>query len=286
MKKILVLTDYSAAARHALLFAMHMYHAQACEFSLLHSYAQLPEASDFLDDQIGRDAQAMMNDYVEGFKKEYELNPYHALSGTAIGGNIYIAVSELYAKQPSELVVVGATGNGDSIWLGSVATEIIRTAPCPVLVVPISAALRPLQDFVIATDYSNFKSQTLFKPVAEVLEAGKSKLVFLSILEPEQSAKEVDQERQALLNQYFEDFEPLHFFMKDDSTLEGIEEYLSNHHTDLLVTVSHNRSLWDVLLNRSTSRILAYQAEVPLLVLTENVSDSSEELPSSEWELL
>jgi hypothetical protein len=182
--------------------------------------------------------------------------------------------------------VVGATGSGKSVRLGSVATEIIRTAPCEVLVVPSSARAKRIENIVIATDYSNFQSVGVFEPLKEIMEEGFTKLTFLSILRYEDSVKELSAEGLAALNDYFMGSDLLHYYIKNTSLVEGIEEYLSIHSTDLMITVSHNRSLWDVILNRSTSRILAYQAEVTLLVLFENKNETESNVSSSEWNII
>jgi nucleotide-binding universal stress UspA family protein len=268
MKKILVLTDFSEASRKALFYTVNLYRDVACSFSILNNFIVLPDSTGIVDEQIARNAQSNLDEFLAELKKD-TVEDKHSFEGLSIAGNLYITVSELYRKDPFDLLVVGASGTGNSVRLGSVATQMLRTAPCPVLVVPANTRPRRIESIVVATDYSNFESPELFAPVREVMQGGKKELTFLTILDKETAPSEVDSARQSLLDEYFNQYSPLHYYIKDDSPLEGIEDYLDSHQTDLLVTVSRHRSLWDILLNRSTSRILAYQAEVPLLVLNE-----------------
>lgn len=285
MKKILLLTDYSDTSRNAIRYALQIYKNFDCEFMVLNGFVGVPEASNYLDAQLVQTYKVQIDEYVEDLK-QVQTNAQHSFEGKSVEGNLFIAISELHNRSPFDLVVVGATGSGKSVRLGSVATEIIRTAPCEVLVVPSSAIPKRIENIVIATDYSNFQSVGVFEHLKEIMEEGFTKLTFLSILGHEDSVGELSADGQADLNDYFAGFDPLHYYIKDTSPVEGIEEYLSIHSTDLMTTVSHNRSLWDVILNRSTSRILAYQAEVPLLVLFENKNEAESNSSSSEWNIV
>lgn len=286
MKKILVLTDFSEASQKALFYTINLYRDVTCSFSVLNNFIVLPDSTGIVDEQIARNAQSNLDEFIAQVEKD-SIEDKHSFEGISIAGNLYITVSELYRKDPFDLLVVGASGTGNSIRLGSVATQMLRTAPCPVLVVPAKTRPKRIENIVVATDYSNFESPEVFAPVREVMQRGKKELTFLTILDKDTAPSEVDSTRQSLLDQYFNQYSPLHYYIKDDSPLEGIEDYLGSHKTDLLVTVSRHRSLWDILLNRSTSRILAYQAEVPLLVLNENVAEHSHDADSTmDWNVI
>lgn len=285
MKRILLLTDFSDTSRTAIRYALQMYKDHDCEFMVLNGFVGVPEASNYLDAQLYQTYKAQIDEYVGELRQAY-VNERHSFEGESVDGNLFIAISELHNQKPFDLVVVGATGSGKSVRLGSVATEIIRTAPCEVLVVPASVKVKRIENIVIATDYSNFQSVAIFEPIKEIVEKDFTKLTFLSILAYNDSVQELSAEGLAELNAYFDGLDPLHYYIKETSPIEGIEEYLSIHHTDLMVTVSHNRSLWDVILNRSTSRILAYQAEVPLLVLFEGKQKTEGDLSPSEWNII
>ncbi|MPR32771.1 universal stress protein [Salmonirosea aquatica] len=285
MKKILLLTDFSETSRKAIDFALQLYKGIACEFTVLNCYIELPLSNDQVDEVVDHNAQSRINEYVDALKQKNSDGDF-SFRGTAIGGNLAVAVTGIYEKVPFDAVVVGASGTGSSVRLGSVATEIIRAARYPVLVVPSSVPVKPVQRIVVAIDYQNFRMPEVLAPVRELMKSGMSGLVFLSILDPDSSDSEVDSQEKRLLNEYFLGYNPQHHYTKNDSPAAGIEAFISSHETDLLVTVSHHHSLWDVLLNRSTSRILAYDAQVPLLVLSETVPDPTDELPSPDWNVI
>lgn len=282
MKKIILLTDYSETSRKAFHFTLRLLADHDCLFTVLHSYAELPIATEMLDDQMSVRAQQKMDEFIGSFKAERSPAD-HLFEGKALEGNLFLLVEDLQARHAYDLVVVGASGAGNSVRLGSVATQIVRTVTCPVLVVPLTATCERINSFVLATNYTNFGSVRVFDLLRALLRKGQSTLTFLSILSKGDSMQEAEATGQSLLDEYFKGYMPIHHYLQEESPIEGIETYLANHKTDLLITVSHHRSIWDILLNRSTSRILAYRAEVPLLVLTEVTPYASEDLPSSEW---
>ena len=282
MKQVLLLTDFSESSGKAVEFALQLYEGIPCSFTVLNCYVELPLATDQVDEVVDHNAQTRVNDYVNSLRQK-SASDHFSFKGTAVGGNLAVAVTSLYEKDLFDIVVVGASGAGNSVRLGSVATEMIRAARYPVLVVPSSVYVRPLKNIVVATDYQNFRSPEVFEPVRELLSVGAKRLEFLHVVDTDSSRAEVDLRGKALLNEYLKDYSPRHESIRDDSPADGIETYLSGHDTDLLVTISHHHSFWDVLLNRSTSRKLAYEARVPLMVLFETVSDSSEDLPSPDW---
>jgi nucleotide-binding universal stress UspA family protein len=282
MKRILLLTDYSETSSVSIHFAGDLYEKDDCEFTILHSYAELLIPTENVDRLMALRAQSQMDEYLTKIKSSRQIKG-HVYEGIALEGNLYLLVEDLHAKYGYDMLVVGASGEGNNLLLGSVATQFVRTAPCPVLVVPRSVREKQIVDIVIATDYTNFSSVRVFDPVRDLLHQGVSRLIFLSIQYQPEPNEESEATGRELLNRYFHEFSPSHHPILDDSPIDGIEHYLSENPTDLLVTVSHHRSLWDIVLNRSTSRQLAYRAEVPLLVLTEKTSFLTDTQAPGEW---
>jgi nucleotide-binding universal stress UspA family protein len=285
MKKILLLTDYSDTSRKAIEFALHLYKGMPCSWTVLNCYIELPLSTDQVDEAVEHNAQSRMGAYVEELRQQGRSDSF-SFRGIAIGGNLAVAVTGLYEKDPFDVVVVGASGEGNSVRLGSTATEIIRGARYPVLVVPSSASTRAVRKIAVAVDYKNFRSPQVFEPIRQLAGRGSRELVFITVLDEDSSQKEVSMNGKMLLNEFFIGHDPLHHTIKNDSVAEGISTFFASHAIDLLVTVSSRHSLWDILLNRSTSRILAYEAKVPLMVLTEAASDEPDDLPALDWNVI
>jgi nucleotide-binding universal stress UspA family protein len=266
MKKILLLTDFSEASFKAIQFAQMLFRGSKCEFTLLHCYLPAPETAYTVQDTVAELARAEVLAWAERIK-ESDPNPLHSYKAEALAGGVTMVINLLQSKEAHHMAVVGASGAGDSIRMGSVATDLVRSADIHVLVVPASSQSRSLDRIVVATNYENYKSETVFEPVRYLAQRHTAGLTFLTVLEERESLSSVNSERKALLDGYFTGITCLHEYVKDDEVGEGIEAYLDTHPAELLVMISHRKGLLDVLLNRSVTRQMAYEAEVPLLAL-------------------
>jgi nucleotide-binding universal stress UspA family protein len=56
-------------------------------------------------------------------------------------------------------------------------------------------------------------------------------------------------------------------FLMEDDVVAGIARGIREDGANLLVMVPRRHGFWDIVFNRSTTRKIAYQAPVPLLVL-------------------
>jgi nucleotide-binding universal stress UspA family protein len=95
-------------------------------------------------------------------------------------------ICRLAAELPADLVVMGAGGRRPlERWrLGSATERVLRSAPCPVLVVPGRAAARSRAANIIlcATDFSELGAEGL-RYAAAFARAGRARLLLLHVLE-------------------------------------------------------------------------------------------------------
>src|ERR1700688_1028253 len=136
LKNILFATDFSSAANAAAPFAMQLaknYGAKVygLHVSLFDDYTSAaPEAWAMMAEAREKQAQEsarQLNEQLAGIEHEVLLSE----------GNIWEVVSEVIKQKEIDLIVLGTrgrTGLGKAL-LGSVAEQILRQAPCPVLTV-------------------------------------------------------------------------------------------------------------------------------------------------------
>ncbi|MFC5411715.1 universal stress protein [Larkinella bovis] len=271
MKKILLLTDFSEASEKAIHFAQKLFDDTAVEFDLLHAYPIEPETMYEVGIRMKeaerlafRSLQTQLSELTAHFHP-----PFHAYHLLTVPGNPVDAVEAALEQKAYDFVVVGASGAGFLPVLGSVATGLIRHAKTNVLVVPKNAAIQPLRDVVLATDYATLLDPTCLEPLKELTTRKTARLTALAVVD--QPAKTATAEA---LERYQQQIEPVFdtiftepYFLRDEDVDRGIDTYLDTHTVDLLVTVPYRKSLLDAVWNRSLTRRLAYNPRVPLLAL-------------------
>lgn len=140
-RRVLVATDFSAAARQALLVALPL--APEARFDLLHVQTPWGEGLPSLagiDDptrqryqqQLGDWGASLMTKWLQGIA--FEARPYlrHLRQGRP-----GILIPQMAEELGAELLVMGSAGLSglSSILLGSVAEHVLRAAPCDLLLV-------------------------------------------------------------------------------------------------------------------------------------------------------
>lgn len=270
MKKVLLLTDFSDAARNAIRFAQALFRETPVEFSLLHVYQIETDAlyaAAYLLDEAKDASFKRLHEELQTVTDTPANHSYRLLNAP---GTPVTVVDALLEREGYDFVVVGATGAGLFPVLGSVATGLIRSAAANVLVVPESAKSDVLRQVVLAVPYPGaLPSADVLKPLTEIQSISQAELTALSIVETNfdhAKAGDFDEHRAELAAQ-FGDGQATPYFIMDDNIGHGIETYLETNEVDLLVTVPHRKSLLDVLWNRSVTRQLAYNPLVPLLAL-------------------
>ena len=142
--RILVATDFTPASEPALAEAIDMAKEDGSELLIAHAY-QLPSAP-----QAASVAAGVYDEWVENLREgvEEKLEPLverakkNGVKAQALilTGDPDEAITEAAEEEAADLVIVGTHGRKgvSKFFLGSVASRVISTAPCPVLTVHAS----------------------------------------------------------------------------------------------------------------------------------------------------
>jgi nucleotide-binding universal stress UspA family protein len=147
LKTILHPTDFSADSRYALELACALARDQAARVVLLHV---VPRPA-----PIGRDRkvpafkEAHTEEDLETYRQEMKARlerlrdeaPYAQVEGLLKEGDVTGVIARTAEETASDLIVMGSHGKSRmcQLTMGSVAAEVTRNAPCPVVTVGIRA---------------------------------------------------------------------------------------------------------------------------------------------------
>ena len=160
LKNILFATDFENSARRALPFAVAManqYHAK-----LYVAHVIPPEAYVFARPESTEKILKEARDYA-GYSLDQLINPVRHRGQpceTLLGeGDVAEVLAEFVQRHAADMIVVGTSSRAGlgKVLLGSIAEEIIREAPCPVLTVGphvTAEASAGVQSIVCVTDFS------------------------------------------------------------------------------------------------------------------------------------
>lgn len=277
--KILIPTDFSANANHALKYAALLGKAMGANLILLHVYTPAVTRNNV--------AYALITEEIARMKREAMEKLHHLSTAISedygvsceqlvrIGNLVTEIVDEVETGRP-DLVVMGTLGASglDRIIFGSNTATVMEKVVCPVLAVPADSILSLPGKIVFATNYED-NDILAVKTLMKITQHLKTEYILLHVSKENVKsdddliatfsktiAKEVNMDQ------------PFYYVMHHENTQKGIEHFVNSVGADLIALSMRKRGIFESLFDASLSKKMAYQARLPLLVLHAVQSES------------
>ena len=271
MKKILVPTDQSTNAGHALQYALEIFEGMQLEFVLFQTYdvpayaADMPISAESLGAeelrrQLGAQAKKLKESYADG---------QFTFTTNVTSGSLAFNVQSIVEEMGIDLVVMGTKGASgvSAAIIGSNTADVIQAATCPVLAVPENAELKLPGQILFASDNKALSGADIVSPLIAIAQRHGSHVHLMNVLDKGKMTS-VDEAVQGLkLDHLLEEIEHSFHFENSNDKAEAIENYLNTHNIDLLAVVPRKNNFFDAIFHRSVTRKLTLHTKVPLLAM-------------------
>lgn len=270
--KILLPTDRSENAAHAIKYALKLFSGQKVEFTLLQVFdiptytADMPMPMDVVG------TKEIQRELDEEIKNNLEPNSEqgHTFKSLVEQGSLVSNIEALVDEHGFDLVIMGTKGASGiaAAVVGTNTADVIQAATCPVLAVPESADIEKMpQNILFACDYKGLSDGEVVKPMEEIAKRFKSHIHILNVLD-EGKMTTVDEAVAGLkIDHMLESVKHSCHFENSDDKAEAIEEFLNSHDIDLLAVVPRKNNFFDAIFHRSVTRKLTLHTKVPLLAM-------------------
>lgn len=276
MKNILIPTDFSNNADHAISYALNVFKCERANFYFLHAYADEvygpyhkvdAETFEKQKKNIADDSEDKLNKLVTETQTKTH-NPLHKYEAVPAFESLVDALNNFADLKNIDLIIMGTKGKTASskITFGSNTVQVFKYVKCPVLAVPDQY------------DYSQPK-KILF-PSNYMIPYKRRELKLLDILAGEFKAEIhslyisdfVDLSHRQLDNKKFlEESLPharLSFVTKGvENRAKAISTYITDHKMNLLVMVNSRHSFLEDMLYKSTIDEIGLSPTIPFLVM-------------------
>ncbi len=189
-KNILFATDFSDVSQQALLHALAMAKRYEAKLTVIH--VAPPEMQQPIPmEPVPIEMDWQKKKAADSMARLQDFEPLHMYPHEAIvrQGNPWLEMSEVIADRGIDLIVLGTHGRGllGTLFLGSVAEQVLRNATCPVLTVgpDVAPALvdhEQLSHVLFATDFSE-DSMSALPYALSVAEEDNAELTLMHVLE-------------------------------------------------------------------------------------------------------
>lgn len=271
MNKILVPTDFSEPAEHALKVASQLAKKHNSEIHMLHmvelpmhqiiatsNFSELPEAVFFMKIAHQKFEEALEKDYLDGL----DIYENIKFSETPKG------VSNYCDENNIDLVIMGSHGASGikEMFIGSNTEKVVRTSKTPVLVIKNDRDNFEIKDFVFASDFKKDNKET-YKQAVHLAKLWGSKLHLLLVNTAGNFI--TTQEAEKAMNEFIKGvhYKKRSFNIYNDVSVEkGVLNFSKTIDADLIGLSTRGRQGIAHFFNGSISEDLVNHAKRPVLV--------------------
>ncbi len=276
MKTVLIPTDFSSSAMHAIDYALNLYKCERTNFYFLHAYA---------DDVYGpfkTNGETSFEQQKEAIKNNTdksledltqklilrEHNPKHTYKTLSAFETLVDAVNDCVNELNVDMVIMGTKGQtaDKKITFGSHTVQVFKYVQCPVLAVPLDFKYHQPKKILFPTDYMLPYKRRELKLLNTLAAEFKSEIYCLYISDFEDlSNRQIDNQRflRESLAEAFLFFERL----PTNNKAEAIMDHIKKNNINLLVMVNSRHSFLEDMLYRSTVDEIGLHLKVPFLVM-------------------
>ncbi|WP_149276247.1 universal stress protein [Pareuzebyella sediminis] len=276
MRTILIPTDFSQNAQHAIDYALNLYKGEKINVYFIHAYADEVHGPLIKGNGESIEAQrkavkARTDQALEKLTsdvREKTLNPKHSYEWVSAFKSLVNAMNDFVKERNIDLVIMGTQGQSakKKITFGSHTVQVFKYVQCPVLAIPENYEFREPKKIVFPTDFLlPYKTREL-KLLNEIIAEYKSEVHCLHISDFDELSHRQLNNKQFLresLTQAAIVFETTPVKNKAESILE----YINENEIDLLTMVNSRHSLFEDMLYRSTIDEIGLHPKVPFLVM-------------------
>jgi nucleotide-binding universal stress UspA family protein len=273
MKKILIATDFSDAARNAGQYGLHLAQAFNATAILFHVFQPLYAAADIPQYVVSADIKQIALHNLAAEAEFLDTDRYPDFFTYTEEGPVAKTIVQKCEANAIDLIVVGmkARHKGLRKLFGSTVTELAKIANVPVLVVPEDTRFHGIGVIAVAveTDIPVESDPELLGVVTAMSKQFNASLYVVSISKNKlEEAFHLLQRPYRLMktlgsnNALFED-------MRNKDIGEGLTAFIENFHVDVLVMLVPKRGAAERLLHHSITKEMVYHTHIPLLLINE-----------------
>ena len=272
MKTILVPTDFSKNSIHAAEYAAMLANQMHANIVFLNTF-NVPMATEYeytynIENYlvVGKEnGETNLKEFTRNFINKTNFDPDRTAQIVEYG---FVAdkIVDIASTIKADFIVMGTKGASNMIdrWFGTTAQTVIKTAKCPVWIIPNRTHIHFPKKILYAADFQEDEIVATHKVLgmAKPLEAD-CKVVHIHDYFEENTAKIIQRKINNL--QYAFDEENVSFKnVNYVDIIQGLENYIHSYKPDVLALAVHEKSFLSKIFDASVSKHFIQEAKLPM----------------------
>lgn len=278
MKKILIPTDFSDNAGIALDYALNLVKGQKVRIHIVNVVTPQVVATDIpttavdvssVEVDIANKAMEAIELFSKSFFGEGDRAKVEITTHVALGGVDY-NIKEQAKEIEADLIVMGTQGVNHSFMekvLGTVSTEVLNSAPCPVILVPHSYKFKDIDNVIFATNLNHGDPYELWRAMEVIKPHG----AVVRCVYVKNEKNDVDEKELESFAKYMVENSPsiqTIFDIAKGTIIENVlSEYAETYDAELIIMHRSKKSLWTNIFGVRRTKRMANLIKIPLLVI-------------------
>ncbi len=269
MKKVLLATDFSEYAHHAIEYALSLLGEQSVHYFLVNAYYlrhNTPEMLISLEDILHEQSEEGLKQHFANIKHNHQSLNIETMSAH---GAPAVTIKKVVKEHGVDLVVIGSRGRSalNETFFGSNTADLVRRITQPILIVPLHYSVEPPKKIVFATDLTQVDDLDVLQPMLSLARKYESEIIVVNVtgnnsdLKVKRALKRLDfNSRFSHINYRFEE-------IQNENTFDGISELINIESANMLVLSPKEYPGFKGMFHRSITKRMIQYAEIPILVI-------------------
>ena len=269
MKKILVPTDFSDNARHAMEYAIAFGDVDA-HYVLMNSY-ESPNVGGSgafisMEEILEKEAKKDLKREEVRIKKEH---PDLSFECYPIYGSIETGINRVRSRLEIDFLVMGtqgATGMKEFVF-GSNTQHVLENYMHPMIAVPENFEFKGIKNIVFAADFHKLKNDDSLLPLVSIAKKFQAHIHVVHISEGTKDLGANTNENMEHLKEILSNVSYSTHVIQGEEIAASLHNYAEKVSADMTVLMPRNLSFFNKLFTSQVSKDMAYHATRPLLIL-------------------
>ncbi len=279
MKHILVPTDFSINANHALQYAIFLFNKESCTFYLLNAYQSTSSNLESQRNKIRKtrlfevtkaEAENRMHQLYRKVEKENK-NPKHTFKSLSVANSLLNVIGKSVLNFSIDYIVMGTQGASglQSVFLGSNTVKVISKIDfCPIIAVPANCEFNEVSEILFASGFEHICNKYELLPLINIAQAWKSKISILHWTTKNSNESYKINAREVIFKRLKNVSHELIELEKKHKISSEIEHFVAQNKQIAMITMIN---YWHSFLQKITSenvvQKVAFRTRVPFLVM-------------------
>jgi nucleotide-binding universal stress UspA family protein len=271
MISVLVPTDFSENAYHALRYAVSMSNGNNLHIILLNTYQMLPSTTEMfisIDDILQKNSEKGLQKEIDEIKREYSHKNF-SYDLISLYGTLKNGIRQVINSKKVDMVVMGTTGaNGlQKLFMGSNASDIIKNIGKPVVIIPDKDDIKHFDNIVLAVDYKDEIDSQMMESLKVLARMHGSFINIVSIVPRGKLDSLTKSTNKEMVCKELKEFPHSYDLIEGDNVVDAINTFAKQKKANMLAVIPHKLGLFENFFHKSVSKELVMRAEIPMMAM-------------------